>query len=36
MGTHLLALQEFSRDQLREAEMTPLAVLDHQPPPVSG
>jgi hypothetical protein len=27
--------RKFSRDHLRVAEMRPLAVLDHQPPPVS-
>jgi DNA-binding GntR family transcriptional regulator len=36
MGPHLLAVQEFSRDHLRVARMKPLAVLDHQPPPVPG
>jgi GntR family transcriptional regulator, transcriptional repressor for pyruvate dehydrogenase complex len=36
MGTHLLAVQEFVHDHLRVAGMKPVAVLDHQPPPVSG
>ena len=36
VGTHLLAVQEFSRDHLRVAGTKPLAVLDHQPPPVPG
>jgi GntR family transcriptional regulator, transcriptional repressor for pyruvate dehydrogenase complex len=36
IGTHLLAVQEFSRDHLRVAGTKALAVLDHQPPPLSG
>jgi DNA-binding FadR family transcriptional regulator len=35
MGS-LLAAPEFLHDHLRVAKMRPPAVLDHQPPPVSG
>ena len=36
MGTHLLAVQEFLHDHPQVAGMEPLAVLDPQPPSVSG
>jgi GntR family transcriptional regulator, transcriptional repressor for pyruvate dehydrogenase complex len=36
MATHLLAVQEFLHDHPEVAGIKPLAVLDHQPPSVSG
>jgi GntR family transcriptional regulator, transcriptional repressor for pyruvate dehydrogenase complex len=36
MATHLLGVQEFLHDHPEVAGMEPLAVLDHQPPSVSG